>query len=733
MANQIIYRDWTFSGNQIQEGNPYDEISLSSSALGSSTIQVTVKCADPSIVNFQRNEPLIYRRDGRMPVFYYVQSIQRVGPELYTIGGTSKVGLLEQRSHRGGIYTGQTVVEVVQDICKPLPVYVKSSLAGIELYGWLPYAKPPDRSARDNLAQVLFAIGAYLGVDQDGIFRVEPLWTGISSAIPGNRIYNDASVQYNAAVTSVTVTSHQYQRGAESDRTTLFEGTATAGTLVVFDGPMTTLKATGFAIQEGGANYAVLTAGTGTLTGIPYLHLTNDVTRAVADAPVDNIVTITDATLVSITNASAVADRLQAYYTCTKTISAPVAALTERPGYVVKVIDPYDQQMVTATLASADITLSGTLRAEETLMVDFIPPSSDDISYEAKREVLTGSGTWQRPDGVTSVTYVLIGGAQGGKCGSPGSAGGEQEYFNNSGEFIYRYGSAGVGGSGGEPGHGGKILQGSLDVTNLPEIPYSCGPGGIGAPFNTANQDAAGSEGSDTTFGYLSSAEGSVSDSGYTDPITGEQYALGGTAGIAGGSSAGKIPGQSVSASNLLQYQPAPNITGPDGITWHGGSTITESLTGEGITLISLQYESTSRSDAAVSSALGSGAAVGANGSNGTTYGTFAISGSSLYPVPADGLAGATAVQPSKAALTMGGNGGHGGGGGSPGGLVALNGLGRISRSTPGPGGSGSAGGDGGDGIIILYFNVPIVRPSGPLVTKTQKWFNDKFGRRFIV
>ena len=313
MANQIIYRNWTFSGNQIQEGNPYDEISLSCSALGSSTIQVTVKCSDSSIVNFLRNEPLIYRRNGRMPVFYYVQSIQRVGPELYTISGTSKVGLLEQRSHRGGIYTGQTVVEVVQDICKPLPVYVKSSLAGIELYGWLPYAKPPDRSARDNLAQVLFAIGAYLGVDQDGIFRVEPLWTGISSAIPGNRIYNDASVQYNAAVTSVTVTAHQYQQGAEADRTTLFEGTATAGTTVVFDEPMTALQATGFSIQESNANYAVLTAGSGALTGIPYLHLTNDFTRAIADTPVDNIVTVTDATLVSITNASAVADRMQAY------------------------------------------------------------------------------------------------------------------------------------------------------------------------------------------------------------------------------------------------------------------------------------------------------------------------------------------------------------------------------------------------------------------------------------
>ena len=82
---------------------------------------------------------------------------------------------------------------------------------------------------------------------------------------------------------------------------------------------------------------------------------------------------------------------------------------------------------------------------------------------------------------------------------------------------------------------------------------------------------------------------------------------------------------------------------------------------------------------------------------------------------------------------------GNGGGGGSPAGLCGISyepdsGVSTsIEPGTPGPGGQGSPGGQGGDGIIILYFNVPVVKPSGPLVTKTPKWFNDKFGRRFIV
>src|SRR5699024_3081986 len=104
---------------------------------------------DPSITNFQRNEPLIYTRDGRRPARYFVQSIQRVRPDHYKISASSMVGLLERMSHRGGIYTGQTVDEVVRAICGTLPVHIKTDLAKIALYGWLPYVKPPDSSARD--------------------------------------------------------------------------------------------------------------------------------------------------------------------------------------------------------------------------------------------------------------------------------------------------------------------------------------------------------------------------------------------------------------------------------------------------------------------------------------------------------------------------------------------------------------------------------------------------------
>lgn len=734
--NRIVIGDLDISGAyNITAGYQDLSKSLLNDVLEIDTLDCDFNNEDTTVLNLE-GERVVYYFNDRQRGVLYVDNIKRTGTNSYHLYAVSAISRLDNISHTGGIYTGQTVEKVVKEICGPIPVYVKSNLKDIALYGWLPYSSPPNSSARDNLNQVLFAIGASLGTDLDGILRVEQLWDGVITEIEASKVDINSSVTENQKVSSISVMEHQYVQGDET--ATLFDGTTQYGDTITFDEPMHSLSATGFSILESGANYAILSAGTGTLTGKKYIHNTRKITKVVDSSATENEKTKGNATLVSLANSNNVANRMVNYYKNTKSIQASFIMENERPGHVVKITDPYDKADVVACIASMNVNMSSILKADAELLVGFLPPSSEEIDYEFHREVLTGAGTWQRPDGVTSVTCVLIGGAQGGKCGSPGSDGGEQEYFSyntsaGNQERGYRYGPAGVGGEGGEPGHGGKILQGSLDVSDLDAIPYQCGPGGAGAPFHADSVETEGSEGGDTTFGGLSSASGSVSETGYTDTITGEQYALGGTAGTAGGDSAGKIPNQAPSATNIQEFQPAPSIVGPDGTVWSGGSTLTDSTTAEGVAKIKLRRESTDESDGAVSAALGSGAAVGAHGTSGTAYGTFTTNGSNLYPVPTDGLAGANAVQPPKAALTMGGDGGHGGGGGSPGGLAGLSGYGASSKSTPGPGGSGSAGGDGGDGIIILYFNVPIVKPSGPLVTKTPKWFNDKFGRRFIV
>ena len=78
-------------------------------------------------------------------------------------------------------------------------------------------------------------------------------------------MYQGPSVKYGSEVTRVIVTEHQYVEGGDEKK--LFEGTAQQGDIITFDGPMYGLKVSGFSILEHGANYAKVSAGSGTLTG----------------------------------------------------------------------------------------------------------------------------------------------------------------------------------------------------------------------------------------------------------------------------------------------------------------------------------------------------------------------------------------------------------------------------------------------------------------------------------
>ena len=134
-----------------------------------------------------------------------------------------------------------------------------------------------------------------------------------------------------------------------------------------------------------------------------------------------NIKTVKDATLVSLVNSTAVAERLANYFQWTETIQAPIVYQGEAPGNRIATLHPYDKTGVAACLESADINLSNTLKANETLLVGFVPPKPE-TGYITERVVLTGSGRWKKPAGVTRIEYVLIGPGQGAelvKRGSP--------------------------------------------------------------------------------------------------------------------------------------------------------------------------------------------------------------------------------------------------------------------------------------------------------------------------
>ena len=685
-------------------------------AFDTMSAEVFTTSAGQQLAGLPAGTPVIVFRGAKVYARYLLTALSRTGANNYALDAQSPMSVLTTMPHPGGIYTGQTVREVVRDICGAVPVIVESAYADVKLYGWLPYCQPPGSSARDNLVQVLFAIGAYLGTDLNGVLRVEKLWDGVASTVSGDRMYLGGSVKTAAKVSAVSVAEHQYTPGSEDAK--LYEGTAEQGALVTFSEPMHSLTVTGFSILESGANYAKLSAGTGTLTGKKYIHNTRLVTETVAAGAAENVKSVTDATLVSLVNSRAVAKRLAAYYACRETVSNAIVAGAERPGHVVSIYHPYDRRMVTACIESLDSIMSGTVKSNLDGVVGFVPPQPDTSQYYDKRVVLTGSGTWMVPDGVTAARYVLIGSGGGGSRGQDGAAGEIKSLsFGSTGTFMAGPGAGGAGGAGGAAGLCGKVLQGETELTPGAQIAYSAGPGG------TAGQELGevGQAGTDTTFGTLTSADGTRPESGYADTVTGDTLCLPGAEGVAGGNGGDGGSGGGTGGS------------GGDAASWTGGAGA------EGKSGPLKNQDGTSQGSYSYGGGGGSGAAYGANGKDapGKAQDDSSPSGSTAYDC-ADGVDALPHPANPSGSYGSGGAGGNGGSGGGGSGQIKLtlnNYDGGAGYWLPkgGAAGKASVARDGSPGCVILYYREVTTAQSGAVADKGKRWLLDRLGRRIIV
>jgi len=135
--------------------------------------------------------------------------------------------------------------------------------------------------------------------------------------------------------------------------------------------------------------------------------------------------------------------------------------------------------------------------------------------------IITESGTYTMPAGITEITLVLIGGGQGGQ----GGQGGAEGYYTDRN------------GNGGAGGRGGKVYSSPLTINDGQEIVISIGAGGNGGKGGQAtstNYDIRrtgknGDLGGDTTATLgtvFSSANGLFMSTGYVDLLTNAAYAV---------------------------------------------------------------------------------------------------------------------------------------------------------------------------------------------------------------
>ncbi len=623
-------------------------------------------------------EPVNYTHKSGVVGHFYLSSVKRTGKVRYALHCVSAIGLLAGTQHKGGLYTGQTAGEVLADIIGGVISYtVDEKVASAKIYGWLPYA-----TRRDNLHQVLFSLGANI-VKQGSSIHIKYLDNSNPVSISQDRVYYGGSIDHKTAATEVQVTEHAFYATLNDAVNTLFDNTDGSGSvtnqLITFDGPHHSLTAAGsLVIVESGVNYAVLT-GTGILTGKAYTHQTKVISRRSATVSgAERVVSITDATLVSLINSENVAARMLAYYSAAYHSTVGLVVGSERPGDAVAYTNPFGEED-TGLIQSMDITLSGTLKADTVIASGYAP--SDGGNYFENVTVLTGSGRWTVPKGVKKLRVVLIGGGPGGTGGHGGQAGTQGPTQQKSNTTVsggiqtttylsHRYpGICGEGGEGAPPAAtGGRVYAVVFDVSEGQSFTYVCGGGGPGGAGGTqGNPGLPGSEGGATTFGSYTSSSGEAG-SGFLELITGKVYATAGKlAGIAGGKGVSSMKTTTAGSGNINFWDTYQAVPG-DTIVYNG-----------------IAYTP--------GSGWGGGPAAGANGGN--TSASMGGSGASAHPPAA------------RTEIGQGGDGGNGGGGGGCG----VEGQNSSTRGYPaypdghgGPGGNGSAGGQGGPGGIIIYW-----------------------------
>lgn len=600
--------------------------------------------------------------NGSTVVRHFFDSYKQTGKNKYTLYGLSVIGVLASKKHYGGMYTNTPIATVLADILSGYNYSVDASVADLTITGYLPIS-----TKRDNLQQVLFAIGATISTNADGSLQIYSMSNVVTSTLNKSKCFMDGNVQLSNPVTGVQLTEHNYFEA--SDVVTLYDSGIYGTETIEFSEPYHSLEISGATLVESGVNYAIISGnGAAVLTGKKYTHVTRVVTAA--NSKSGNVKQVDSAYLANPAVAQSLADRVFGYLKNNVTISQDILFEQERAGDVVSIIDPYTDKMVTACTKELDISLSELQRASGKFLVGFVPQGS--ISGYQNYVLLTGSGSWTVPDGVSIIRVILVGAGSGGDGGENGTAGesGYADTVNNATDV--HGGAGGTGGKAGNAGSGGRIFEVSVSVTSGATLSYACGTGGTGGSANGGK----GTSGGATTLGQLSSDSGRVYADGYKEVKTELTFGQSGATGLDGGNGGAGSDDAGVGAK------------GQDGSStgsYSGGKGA------EG-------YETSSGPDGRNINYYGGGGGSGAvNGSNGTD---------------ADGANGAAGVNGTSGsnATNYGqgggaGNGGSGGGGGSYRNYVnASLDYNQYYVSDGGAGGTGGAGGNGYAGCIVIYY-----------------------------
>ena len=312
-----------FYGDELKSVHIIQEIDPISSEVFIGTCDFTIYSKGDIIYSFQNKQPVSVYFNGELKATTFVSTSARKGLKVWDVQCEDYIGALDDATFFGGIYYGYSASELLDKIFAKakVPYNVTFDISGLTVSGYLPID-----SCRASLMQVLFAIGAVALTEGRDVVEIAKISHNVSQTIGKERIKIGQSFNYETNVTAVEITAHSYS--VSEEETTAYEGEAGTDIMVKFSQPLHSLSITNGTIKESNANYAIIDAGEECiLTGKQYTHNTvvksrkNEILNA---QDVDNVRSVTDATLVNYSNADRILDNYYEWLLKTQDVNVDV-------------------------------------------------------------------------------------------------------------------------------------------------------------------------------------------------------------------------------------------------------------------------------------------------------------------------------------------------------------------------------------------------------------------------
>ena len=563
-------------------------------------------------------------------------------------------------------------------------------IASLPIYGWIPAG-----TRRDALHHLMFSQNVCLIKSGVGNLIFTGLANSTAGTISNNDLFENGREEKLDVAKRVMVTEHGFSTSGATSQTIFDNSNGTAPTgnyIVLFDNaPISgTPTASGLTIHYYNCNAAIV-SGSGTITGVPYIHSQNIIQYENTSVLDGTDVSVSNIGLITSVNSGNVLEKMKSYY-CGQLykITNAFTYRGQKCGLKYSFRNPFNESVI-AFFTKYSARTSTFVKTQSEFIRGYV--SSGTGGYTG-HVVKTYSEEWDVPSSVRAqanpkLRFNIIGKGSDGTSGTAGASGGAAPSPGSQSQ-------GGAGGSAGVGGSGGKIYSVEIDATNAYKVQVS--QSGVNTIVKVLNSGG-------NQIASYSSNSGVANNNGFTDIFTGIIYARKGPDGQNG--AAGGKGGTASQQNNLVNC-----IIGDSGAncgSYVGGQTFSNrqgSVVGYSNGDPNFPY------DCIWWTTFGGGGGASAVANGGNSF--ITQEGSSTGSAKTQGGAGASGGTPAVVypEYGSGGSGGNGGGGGGGGGMqvYATKLYGQTTwfwqsqGQYAGVGGAAGSGTSGKNGCVIIYY-----------------------------